>query len=81
MTNDVKVKLNLRGINAVMTSRGVQGEVLRQARAMQARAGANFEVVSLPHKWTGRAFIRAANAQGAREEARDKRLTRAVGGR
>lgn len=75
---NVTVKLKLRGLNALMTSREVTSEVVKRANAVQRAAGANFEVNVVPHKYTARAFIRPANAAGAKEEARDKRLTRAL---
>lgn len=75
---DTKVKLNLRGLNALMTSREVTAEVVKRAQAIQRAAGPNFEVNVVPHKFTARAFIRPANVEGAKEEARDKRLTRAL---
>lgn len=77
---NVMVKLNLRGINRLMTSDSVQGEVDRVGRGIAARAGSDFEYRSRRHRWTARGFVSAANAAGARAEARDKVLTRAVGG-
>ena len=73
-----KVKLNLRGINQLMSSAPVQAEVSARAKRMAAAAGGNFEAVDAPHRWTARAYVRPANPQGMREEARDKRLTGAV---
>ena len=78
MANTVRVQLKLRGLNALMTSPPVVSEVARRAQAIQRAAGEDFEVNVVPHKWTARAFIRAKNARGAREEARNKVLTRAV---
>lgn len=75
---DVNVQLKLRGLNALMTSPPVTAEVVRRARAIQTAAGADFEVNVVPHKWTARAFIRAKNERGAREEARNKVLTRSI---
>ena len=78
MANTVRVQLKLRGLNALMISPPVVSEVARRAHAIQRAAGEDFEVNVVPHKWTARAFIRAKNARGAREEARNKVLTRAV---
>lgn len=76
----VTVNLNLRGLNRLMAGDSVQAEVNRLGRAMAARAGSNFEYRQVRHKWTARGYVSPANAEGAREEARDKRLTRALGG-
>lgn len=75
---DVPVTLSLRGLNALMTSREATAAVVRSANRIQAAAGANFEVNVVPHRWTARAYVRAKNAQGMRQEARDKVLTRAL---
>ena len=75
----VKVQLNLRGINQLMSSRPVQRVVGERADEIAAKAGPNFEVVDDPHKWTARSFIQAANPEGMREEARAKVLTAALG--
>lgn len=74
----VRVTLKLRGINAVMTSPGVTAEVISRAKKIQQAAGENFKVNVSPHKYTARAFVVSANAEGAVEEARDKRLTRSI---
>lgn len=74
----VRVKLNMKGLNALMTSRPVTAEVVRRAKKMRDAAGEDFEYNVVPHKWTARAFVRAANAKGAREEARSKVLERSI---
>lgn len=78
MANDVNVRLNLRGLNRLMTSPGVTAAVVRRAQAIQAAAGDNFEANIVPHKYTARAYIRAKNYEGAVQEAREKRLLRAL---
>jgi len=75
----VRVQLKLRGINRVMKSREVNTAVVRKARQIQQAAGPDFEVNVVPHRYTARAYIRAANYEGARAEAKDKVLTRALG--
>lgn len=74
----VRVKLNLRGVNTLMTSAPVQSMVAQRAARIARAAGPNFEYVVNPHKYTARAYVRPANAEGAKEEARDKTLTRAI---
>lgn len=72
------VKLNLREINRIMSSEAAQRVVDEEGRAMSRRAGGDFEYVASPHKWTARGFVQPANFDGAKQEARDKRLTRAI---
>lgn len=78
MSNISGLRLKLRGINELMTGRVATAAVVRSANKIRAAAGADFEVNVVPHKWTARAFVRAKNARGMREEARNKVLTRAV---
>ncbi|RLK47621.1 hypothetical protein [Microbacterium telephonicum] len=76
-----KVKLNLRGINALMSSGTVQAEVNAQGRRRAAAAGQNFEYVEKPHRWTARGFIQPANYEGVKEQANDAVLERVLGSR
>lgn len=78
MASNVTVRLKLRGLNALMTSRSVTSDVIKRAQAIQNAAGENFEVNVVPHKYTARAFIRPKNYEGAVQEAREKRLLRAI---
>ena len=75
---DVKVKLKLKGINAVMTSPGAIAEVARRAQRMASAAGEGFEAVVNPHRWTARAFVRTADAPGRKRQADDAVLERAL---
>ncbi|RLP74353.1 hypothetical protein D9V32_13475 [Mycetocola tolaasinivorans] len=77
---NAKVKLNLRGINQLMTSREATSAVVRAAKRIQQNAGPDFEVNVVPHRYTARAYVRPANIEGAVAEAKDKKLTRAVHG-
>ena len=78
MTNDVKVKLKIRGINVLMTSEPVVSAVAQRAGRIAKSAGSNFELVVKPTKRVARAFVRSKNADGAKAEARDKVLTKAL---
>lgn len=78
MAQNVRVRLKLRGVNEVMTGPGATSAVVRRAQAIQQAAGADFEVNVVPHQYTARAFIRPANFEGAKKEAQDKVLTRAL---
>lgn len=72
------LKLNIRSINRIMASDSAQEIVDTEGQAMVRRAGRNFEYVPRRHKWTARGFVQPANVEGAKQEARDKRLTRAL---
>lgn len=75
---NVNVRLKLKGINELMTSRPVTALVVREARRMAAEAGPNFEADIVPHRWTARAYVRPANAAGAREQADNAVLERVI---
>lgn len=76
----VRVSLNLRGINALMTSPDAQRAVDRRGEAIARAAGPNFEYVHADkkHPWVARGYVQPRNHAGQREEATSKRLTRAV---
>lgn len=74
-----RVKLNLPGLNKIMTSAPVQAEVARRAKRMADAAGPGFEAVVNPHKYTARAFVRTADAKGARRQADEAVLERVMG--
>lgn len=78
MANKVNVRLKLKGLNALMTSPPVVSEVVRRAQKIRDAAGDDFEMNVVPHRYTARAYVRAANFEGAKREARDKVLTRAL---
>jgi len=73
-----KVTLNLKGINALMSSDAVQSIVDERGRRIAAAAGPDFEYVPRRHRWTARGYVQPANLEGAKQEARDKRLTGAL---
>ncbi len=77
----VSVRLNIRGINKIMTSPEVTAIVARRARMMAEQAGPDFEANIVPHKYTARAYVRAANAQGAKRQADEAVLERVLGSR
>lgn len=74
----VQVRLKLKGINRLMRSRGVAGEVRRKAQEMATQAGDGFDVNLVPHKWTARAFVRAGTDEARARQARDKVLERVL---
>lgn len=74
----IKVKLNLRGLNAVMTSRGAQQEVRKHTQRMAASAGEGFEAVQNPHRWTARGYVQTADREGRKRQADQHVLERVV---
>ena len=74
-----RVKLNLRGINAVMTSPAAQAEVDRLGEKIVGNADGNYRYVPNPHRWTARGHVEPADAETAREDARTNELLSALG--
>lgn len=72
------VRINLRAVNAAMRSPQIQRIIDQRGEQMAREAGPNFEYVRKPHKWVARGFVQPKNDEGRREEAREKRLTRAI---
>ena len=75
----VQVNLNLPGLNKLMTSAPVQAAADDLGAKLAGRAGENFEYVSKPHRYTARGYVQPANGLGAREQARNAVLERALG--
>ena len=75
----VDVKLNMKGLRALMKSREVTSVVVREARSRQQAAGSDFETIVLPGRYTARAFIRPANAAGRKQQADNAVLERILG--
>ena len=78
MADDIKVKLKLRGINAVMTSSEVRAEVVRRTKRMADAAGDGFEAVIQSGKYTARAVVRTADATGRKRQADEAVLEQAL---
>lgn len=75
---DVKVKLRIKGLNALMTSPPVVSIVAQRAARIAKAAGPDFEMVVKPTNRVARAFVRSKGAAGAKAEARNKVLTMAL---
>jgi len=77
----VRVQLKLKGLNALMTSAPVQAEVDRVGRRIARSAGDGFAYSEAkPHKWTARGFVQTNSPEGARRQAEDAVLERAMSG-
>lgn len=57
MARDVRVKLSLKGLNALMRSQPLQAEVARAANRIKNDAGPGHTVTVNPHRWTARAYV------------------------
>ena len=75
------IRLSPRGKKELLKSAGVRAEVARVARVIAERAGEGFEVRT-PRSQPNRArmAVVATTAKAMRGEAKDGRLSRAVGG-
>ncbi|MBD8218203.1 hypothetical protein IFU40_06095 [Microbacterium sp. CFBP 13617] len=73
------VKLNLRAINAIMTSAPAQAIVDSIGREMAAAAGDGFVYVARPHPHTARGYVQTGSARARRQQAKDAALERALG--
>lgn len=73
------VQINLAGLNVLMRSEPAQRIVDREGERMARAAGPDFRYRASPHRWVARGYVEPANARGRRQEAREKRLARAVG--
>ena len=76
---DPTVKLNLAALNTLMRSEPVQRIVDQQGERLARAAGENFRYRPSPHRWVARGYVEPKNDRGRRQEAREKRLARAVG--
>lgn len=79
MMGNVTVKLKIRGINTVLTSAPVVSDLARRAQRIADAAGEGFERSVNPTKRTARAYVRTADAKGARRQATGAVLERAMG--
>lgn len=75
----VPVQLNLAGLNVLMRSEPAQRIVDQEGDRMARAAGENFRYRPSPHRWVARGYVEPKNDRGRRQEAREKRLARAVG--
>lgn len=78
MAKDVRVRLNLKGLNKLMTSQPAMAEVMRRANRIRNAAGDGYIVQASPHKWTAGAVVKAGDPETARKEARTQRLLRSI---
>lgn len=76
----MKIKFNREGFEEVLRSPQVAAWVDREANAVAARAGSNFEASSMQGKSRYRAIVIPSNGQGYYENKRYNLLLKALGG-
>jgi hypothetical protein len=74
----VKVRLNLRALNALMKSAPVQAEVTRRAQRIADAAGEGFEAIARPARYTARAYVHTKDAVGRKRQAESSVLERSL---
>lgn len=73
------VVLNLRGVNEVMKSSGVERELARRAQRIAAAAGDGVVAESNnDHRWVARAWVIVRTREAAAREARSNSVTRSI---
>ncbi|VXC30749.1 conserved hypothetical protein [Microbacterium sp. 8M] len=78
MASSMRIKLNQKGIIALLTSREVSADLGSRAKAIAAAAGDGNEVQVTRNRDRAIAFVRTATPQAQRAEATDRALTRAI---
>lgn len=73
-----RVKLNMPGIRKTLTSDPVQSELTARGKRAARAAGAGFEAVARPYRFTSRVYVQSTDAASAKAEAEDKVLTKAL---
>lgn len=78
----IRSRLNLRGLNKLMTSPEVQAKVDEEGARLAQRAGKGFEYTrgKTSHPHTARGYVQPQDAAAMRRQARDAVLERALGG-
>lgn len=82
--SNVKVTLHYAGFAQLRNDKNLLKMLSAEGEAIAARAGEGFgasePVVNLSGKGRAKVFVNARTAQAKRGEAKDRRLSRAVGG-
>ena len=77
MSRTGRVKLNMRGVNAIL--RAHQPIVDEVGKDIANNANGNYEYVSNEHRWTGRGHVQTADGETARKDAESNELLKALG--
>jgi CRISPR/Cas system-associated endoribonuclease Cas2 len=73
------VRVDRSAFRRILTSPGVEAELRRRAERIAERAGDGFEVFSTQGRRRARAAVVAVSVRAKRGEAKDGRLSRALG--
>lgn len=74
----VRIKINRKGVAAILKSDKVRADLERRARAIADRAGPGMEASSRIGATRARASVITATEEARRAEAVDRTLTRAI---
>ena len=77
----VQVKIDLAGINALMKSVEVQAAIDEAGPAIAGRLSSDYEYVptgTRPHRWVARGYVQTATVEGARDNAKNNSLLKAL---
>ena len=77
--NNVRVRLNIRGINKVMRDDAMQKKTNEIAARMKNRAGDGHVMVPSRHRWVARSYVQQKDAAQARKDPNGMELLRAMG--
>ena len=78
MARDVKVKLNRRGVEALLKSSGVQADLLARARRIATAAGEGMVAEAQIGRTRARATVITTTTEAMLAEARERRLSSSV---
>lgn len=73
-----KLKLNPKGVEALLKSQGVQADLRRRTEAIAAAAGDGMEPVVEVGRNRARGVVITATYEARRRQAKDRALTRAI---
>lgn len=79
MASNVKVKLNRRGVAALLKSPEVRADLEARARRIAASAGPGMEASATVGATRARASVRTTTIEAMLAEARDRRLSASLG--
>ncbi|HEX5541113.1 MAG TPA: hypothetical protein VFX60_06055 [Micromonospora sp.] len=78
MAKPVRIKLNRKGVVALLKSAEVKADLERRAKAIAAAAGSGMEASAMVGKGRARASVITATGDARRAEATGRKLTRAI---
>lgn len=78
MPKNLRIKLNKKGVIALLTSREVTSDIASRSKAIADAAGEGFEASVTRNRDRAVGFVKTATFEAMREEATDRTLTRAI---